>query len=319
VLAFGKIPACYNNLSALFIDAKPATARQWLDQALALQLRLVRSQPQKRDYQVDLALTYNNLGTTYSRLARWADSERCLVDATTIQTRLVAVAPLITVYRRDLAISYNNLGMTQSGAGDLSAAEKSFDKALAIQRQLVAALPSDAGLASALGGIYNNLGMVHQHAQRLSDACADFEQAIKHQRQAHEQAQDVAHYRESLSKHYYNYAQLLLKLDRPTDAAAATLARKSLWPGDPERLLRVAQDLAAACKQMPPGTPRDRHLAEVRATLEVACRAGLRSMPDLTASPWDGLTAGSSGAVANARQPISTQTTGTPPGSEAVQ
>jgi tetratricopeptide (TPR) repeat protein len=313
------LAACYNNLSALFIDSHPETARQWLDQALAIQLRLVRSQPQKRDYQADLALTYNNLGTTYSRLAQWTDSQRCLADATTIQSRLVAVAPLITVYRRDLSISYNNLGMSQSGAGDLSAAEKSFDKALAIQQQLVSALPGDAGLASALGGIYNNLGMVHQHAQRLSDACADFEQAIKHQRQAHEQAHDVAHYRESLSKHYYNYAQLLLKLDRPTDAAAATLARKSLWPGDPERLLRVAHDLAAACKQMPPGTSRDRTLAEVRATLEVARQAGLPAMPDLTTSPFDCLTAGSSGAVANARQSNGTQTTSTPPGSEAVQ
>jgi tetratricopeptide (TPR) repeat protein len=226
----------------------------------------------------------------------------------------VAVAPLITVYRRDLSISYNNLGMTQAGAGDLSAAEKSFDKALAIQQQLVAAHPGDAGLASALGGIYNNLGMVHQHAQQWSDACADFEHAIKHQRQAHEQAQDVAHYRESLSKHYYNYAQLLLKLDRPADAAKAILARKGLWPSDPERLLSVAQDLATACEQMPPGTTRDANLAEVRATLEVARHAGLKAMPDLKASPFDVLTAGSSGAVANLRQNTSTQ-----PGSEAIQ
>jgi tetratricopeptide (TPR) repeat protein len=156
--------------------------------------------------------------------------------------------------------------------------------------------------------------MVHQHAQRLSDACADFEQAIKHQRQAHEQDQDVAHYRESLSKHYYNYAQVLLKQRRPADAAAAILARRNLWPGDPERLLRVAQDLAAACKQMPPGTSRDRNLEEVRATLEDARHAGLKTMPDLTASPFDCLPAPSSGAVAKARQ-----TTSTPPGSEAVQ
>jgi eukaryotic-like serine/threonine-protein kinase len=313
------LAASYNNLSALFIDAEPETARKWLDQALALQLRLVRSHPQKRDYQADLALTYNNLGTTYSRLARWTDSEHCLVDATTIQSRLVAVGPLITAYRRDLAISYNNLGMTQSGAGDLSAAEQSFDKALAIQQQLVTALPSDAGLSSALGGIYNNLGMVHLHAQRLSDACADFEQAIKHQRQAHEQGQDVVHYRESLSKHYYNYAQLLLKQGRPADAAAAILTRRNLWPTDPERLLRVAQDLAAACKQMPPGSSRDHNLAEVRATLDGARHAGLTAMPDLTASPFDVLAASSSAAVANVRQTTGTQTTSTKPGSEAVQ
>jgi tetratricopeptide (TPR) repeat protein len=308
------LAASYNNLSALFIDSEPETARRCLDQALALQLRLVQGHPQKRDYQADLALTYNNLGTTYSRLARWTDSQRCLLDATTIQTRLVAIAPLITVYRRDLSISYNNLGMTQTGAGDLSAAKTSFEKALAIQQQLVTAHPGDAGLTSALGGIYNNLGMVHQHRQNLPEAQVASEQAIKYQRQAHEQAQDVAHYRESLSKHYYNYAQLLLKLDRPADAAAAILARKSLWPGEAERLLRVAHDLAAACKQMPAGSSRDHNLAEVRATLELARNSGLKTMPDLMVSPFDVLTANSSGSVAKVRQ-----ATSAPPGSEAVQ
>jgi tetratricopeptide (TPR) repeat protein/tRNA A-37 threonylcarbamoyl transferase component Bud32 len=308
------LAASYNNLSALFIDSEPQTARKWLDQALALQLRLVRDHPQKRDYQSDLALTYNNLGTTFARLARWTESERCLVDAATIQSRLMAVAPLVTVYRRDLSISYNNLGMTQSGAGDLFAAEKSFNKALTIQQQLVAAHPIDAGLVSGLGGIYNNLGMVHQRRRSWSDACVAFEHAIKYQRQALEQARDFAHYRESLSKHYYNYAQLLLTLDRPADAAAAILARRALWPGDPERLLRVAQDLAAACKQMPPGVSRDRNLAEVRAALEAARHTGLKVMPDLTASPFDVLATGSSGAVTTVLQASSTQ-----PGSDAVQ
>jgi hypothetical protein len=156
--------------------------------------------------------------------------------------------------------------------------------------------------------------MIHQRRRSWSDACADFEQAIKHQRQAHEQAKDLSHYRESLSKHYYNYAQLLLTLDRPADATDAILARRNLWPNDPDRLLRVAQDLATACKQLPPGTSRDRNLGEVRATLEVARRAGLKAMPDLAASPFDVLAAASSGAVANVHETTSTQ-----PGSEAVQ
>jgi tetratricopeptide (TPR) repeat protein len=204
--------------------------------------------------------------------------------------------------------------MTQAGAGDLTAAEKSFNGALAIQQPLVSAHPSDAGLVSALGGIHNNLGMVHQRRRSWSDACADFEQAIKYQCQAYEQVRGLAHYRESLSKHYYNYAQLLLALNRPADAATAVLARRDLWPEDPERLLHVAQDLATACKHLPAGTSRDRNLGEVQATLEAARRAGLKTLPDLAASPFDVLSAGSSGAVANVHH-----NTGTKSGSEAVQ
>ena len=94
----------------------------------------------------------------------------------------------------------------------------------------------------------------------------------------------------------------------------AILARRALWPADPERLLRVAQDLAAACKQMPPGVSRDRNLAEVRAALEAARHTGLKLMPDLTASPFDVLATGSSGTVTTVLQASSTQ-----PGSDAVQ
>ncbi|HEY2411290.1 MAG TPA: serine/threonine-protein kinase [Pirellulaceae bacterium] len=277
----------YNNLSALFIDSDPARARELLDQALALQLQLVQKQPLKRDYQIDLALTYNNLGTVYARLTSWSESEQCLADATTIQKRLVAVAPLVASYRRDLAVSYNNLGMTQTSSGQLPAAEASFEKALAIEQQLLSTHPRDIGLQSALAGIHNNLGTLHQRQRRWTDARAEFEKAIGMQRQAVEQAPGVKYYRESLSKHYSNYARLLTALGRPAEAASNLRERLRLWPDDPQQSLAAAQDLAAACKLLPPGATRDRHVAELRGTIEAAQNAGWSPLPDLTLSPFD--------------------------------
>jgi tetratricopeptide (TPR) repeat protein len=277
----------YNNLSALFIDSEPAKARQLLDQALALQLQLVHKQPLKRGYQTDLALTYNNLGTVYARLTEWSESEQCFADATAIQKRLVAVAPLVASYQRDLAVTYNNLGMTQSSASQLPSAEASFEKALAIQQQLLNTHPRDIGLKSALAGIHNNLGTLHQRQRRWADSRAAFERAIAIQLQAVEQAPGVKYYRESLSKHYSNYARLLMSRGRPAEAASNLRERLRLWPDDPQQSLAAVQDLAAACKLLPPGATRDRHIAELRSIVDAAEHAGWRHMPDLTTSPFD--------------------------------
>jgi len=281
------LAASYNNLSALFMRSEPAVALRWVEKALIIQLDLVRHHPKQRAYQGDLALSFSNLGTIHSRLSQQADAERCFRDAITIQQRLVTIAPLVAAYRRDLAVSFNNLGMSQASASSLADAEKSFTKALAMQQELVEAHPQDVNLQSSLGGIYNNLGMVHQKSRRLAEAATAFERAIAAQQQAVERATGAAHYRESLSKHYYNYAQVLRALDRPAEAAAVTLKRRDLWPGDPSRLVRIAEELAAICKQLPVGQTRQRYIAEAKTTLQAALDAGLESPPNLAAGPFD--------------------------------
>jgi tetratricopeptide (TPR) repeat protein/tRNA A-37 threonylcarbamoyl transferase component Bud32 len=282
-----QLAASYNNLSSLYLDSRPEVARQWVEMALSLQLKLVREHPRERNYQSDLALSYNNLGAILSRRTNWHDAESCFQDAITIQKRLKAAAPLVTAYRRDLAVSYNNLGMAQNSADKVKGAADSFEQALALQRDLVAGHPHDLSLLSGLGGIYNNLGMVHQHAGRWAEAAKHFEQAIAAQRAAHERAPHVAHFRESLSKHHYNHAAVLRKLDRLDVALETTLLRRLLWQDDAHRLLRVAEELATICKELEPGELRNRYMDEMRNTLEAARDAGLEEMPDESTHPFD--------------------------------
>jgi tetratricopeptide (TPR) repeat protein len=294
----------YNNLNSLFLRTEPAIAQRWVEKALSIQLDLVRQHPKQRAYQSDLALSFSNLGTIHSRLSRYADAERCFRDAITIQQWLVSIAPLVAVYRRDLAVSYNNLGMSQSNASSLADAEKSFTKALAIQQELLEAHPQDVNLQSSLGGIYNNLGMVHQRSRRLTEAATAFERAIAAQQQAHERTAGAAHYRESLSKHYYNYAQVLRALDRPADAAAITLKRRDLWPSDPARLVRIAEELATTCKQLPAGQTRQRYIAEAKTTLQAALDAGLEAPPNLSTGPFDVLSESPDRNIVTAQPPL---------------
>ncbi len=299
------LAASYNNLSALFMASRPEIARQWVEKALSLQTTLVRNHPTRRRYQSDLALSYNNLGAIHTRMNQPLDAQRCFQDAIAIHQRLVAAAPLVPAYQRDLSVSYNNLGMAQHSASAIAQAEASFGKALGIQQELVDAHPHDVNLLSGLGGIHNNLGLVYKNSGRLSEACASLASAIAAQEVAHQRASDVTSFRESLNKHYYNYAETLRMLDRPDDAAEVVLKRRNLWAGDADRLVRVAEELAATCKLMPAGSLRQKYLDETRGTLEAAMAAGLDRLPDIKTSPFDALLGDLNFAVFTTKPPAS--------------
>lgn len=277
----------YNNLSSLYLPAQPTAARQWNERAIALQIALVRKFPARRNYQSDLALSYNNLGAILTQLANFREAELCFRDAILIQERLVKIAPLVSSYQRDLAASFNNLGMSQTNAQDFTAAAATFEQALELQQELVAANPQDLNLLSGLGGIYNNLGMVQQRNEQLEKASATFAQAIAQQRAAHERAPTVARFRESLSKHYFNQSAVLRELDRPAEAAAATVARRELWPNDHARLQRIADELASICKELPVGEVRQQYLREAALTRTSAMKAGRETAPVRTKGPFN--------------------------------
>ncbi len=281
------LAASYNQLSSLYLPAQPAAARKWVERAIVLQIGLVRKFPARRSYQSDLALSYNNLGTIHVGLSNSREAELCFRDAILIQERLVKVAPLVSSYQRDLAASFNNLGMLQANAENFAAAELSFEKALQLQQELVAVNPQDLNLLSSLGGIYNNLGMVLQRNEQWEKASAAFEHAIAKQRTAHELAPTVARFRESLSKHYFNQAVALRELDRPAEAAAAIVARRALWPNDPARLQRIADELASVCKELPVGEVRQQFLREVSLTRTAATQASAVSGSARAKSPFN--------------------------------
>jgi serine/threonine protein kinase/tetratricopeptide (TPR) repeat protein len=265
-----QLAASYNNLSALSMPGQPAQSRPWVERALSLQLELVREFPTRRDYQCDLATSFNNLGSIHSKLKNWADAELCLRDAITIQRRLALAAPLVTSYQRDWAGSLNNLGLVQLSAARLAESEASLREALAIQQDLALSIPKDWSLHSGLGGIHNNLGMLQRQTDQLEAASESFERAIAAQRVAFEGAPGVARFREALSKHYYNQAVVLRALNKPADAAKAIVARRELWPNDESRQQRIAQELADVCRELPPGDERERYSRQAAIVLKRA-------------------------------------------------
>jgi len=190
------------------------------------------------------------LGAVQSHLEQLAEAAGSYRHALEIQSDLVRTASGQQSYRCDLGISYNNLGMVQYALGQSAEAERSFQQALELQDQLVARSPHDVELQSTLGGVYNNLGMALQKRKRIDEAAEAFRKAVEHQEIAHAQAPQVSRYRSFLSKHYFNYGNVLRQLGRADDAARVALARRKLWPNDPQHLFAIAEELALASERL---------------------------------------------------------------------
>ncbi len=240
------LAASLNNLSALCVAAQPGRAAELYEKALAYQTKAVAIRPDELKYKRDVAVTQNNLGAVQSRQNEFADAAASYAQAADIQRELARAEPAQNSYRHDLAVSLNNLGMAQRRLRRAAAAEHSFRQALELQEPLVRLNPRDLDLQCNLGGIYNNLGILMEELQRNTEAADNYRHAVEHQQIAREHAPQVSRYQAFLSNHYFNYARILRRLGRPDEAAHVALARKALWPNDPQHLYAVAEELALA-------------------------------------------------------------------------
>jgi hypothetical protein len=106
------------------------------------------------------------------------------------------------------------------------------------------------------------------------------EQAISYQRYAFEESPQTVSFRDHLSRSFFNYAEVLRQLERPFEAAQASLRRRELWPHDANQLYSVAKELTLAYRQMHnqssrwPVSVSAPYVEEVAATMRQAQKAG---------------------------------------------
>ena len=238
---------------------------------LAIQEELTAAQPASVEYLSDMGLSYNNLGTLQNHRGHVAEAIQAFHQAVEIRRRLLRKAPLLIRFRSDLAVSCNNLGRLYSESGNQQQAREPLGEAIELFEQLVADYPEELNHRSCLGGAQNNLAMAHQRLGNYEEAERAFRAAIEHQRFAFDRAPGVARFRQFLSNHYLNLGDLLRQQERRQEAVEIALARKELWPSDPERLFAVAVELANTAA----GTgDEDDWTGNVLATLQQAAQAG---------------------------------------------
>ncbi len=242
----------------------------------------------------NLALDYNNLGALEAHRGQYDLAKAAYRKAIAAQEQLERKAPAVLQFRLDLAVSHNNLGRAYSESGDPAGADASFRQAREILEKLAADYPDDLNYHSSLAGVMNNCGMMLEQLGRLDEAAAAYRQAIQQQLIAYRRAADVTAFRELLSKHYWNYGRTLRAAGRPQEAVQAALARKELWPDNPQRLYTVAVELAMAAEQLTakqtdgdkqPDAAAEKCAAQAIATLGEAVRLGFVPSGDLESSP----------------------------------
>ena len=262
----------FNNLSFVYAGVDVARAEEACRKALAIQERLTAAQPASVEYLSDLGLSYNNLGMLQNDRGHGAEAIQAYHQAVEIRRRLLRKAPLLVRFRSDLAVSCNNLGQVYSDLGNQQEALEPLGEAIELFQQLVADYPEELNLRSCLGGAQNNLAMAHQRLGNLEEAVKASRAAIEHQRFAFDHASSVARFRQFLSNHYGNLGDLLRQQGRLQEAVEVALARRELWPDDPERLFAVAVELANTAIG---GTDADHQWTEAAlATLGQAVEAG---------------------------------------------
>lgn len=247
--------AILNNQASLFSESSPAEAAARYQRSLDVQYRVIRLQGASAPLSVQLALTYNNLGSARARCSQWTTAIEAYRKAMAIQRRLVELSPTTRSYQRDLAVSANNLAMAQlasSSRQDASTqAEATLRRAIELQESQVAEYPSDAELHSELGGMLNNLARALDRQQRLPEAIDVSRAGIRHQRIALSKAPTIKRYRDFLDRQYANCSCMLTRAHDLAAAAEMTAKRRALWPGHRESEPMSGSSLNVKSKAFP--------------------------------------------------------------------
>src|SRR5207248_4462220 len=100
------------------------------EKAITLLENLVKRFPTHRDYKLELALSWNNLGNSLRATKQHAEAETAHRQAVRTLEELVRDFPHVPNFRSELANAYNSLGLLLDDTLRLSAARAAWLTAL---------------------------------------------------------------------------------------------------------------------------------------------------------------------------------------------
>jgi tetratricopeptide (TPR) repeat protein len=264
-----------------------AQALEPLFQAHKIRQSLADAHLDLTEPRADLAQSLQTLGYVHVELGHGDEGLGWLEQARTVQEGLARIEPGITLHRRELARTWTLIGLAHRRAGRLAEALKSHEQARALLEVLIRQDGEDLDSRSLLGQSWNNSGYALAQFKRYESAIAAYGEAVGHQRAAFDRAPHVVQFRKELGHAHANLSEALLAVRRPTEAAAAALEIRRLWPRDARELYGVARLLAACAAPLGAGKAEGRrgdtepaeglvHLEAAMETLRQAIEAGFR-------------------------------------------
>jgi tetratricopeptide (TPR) repeat protein/predicted Ser/Thr protein kinase len=219
--------------------------------------------------------------------------------AATALEQLVQDFPDVPRFRSDLGTDYRMIALTEEETGAPDRGIGSYRKARRLEEELVRQDPNNLTYRVNLAATLNPLGLALAKQGRKEEALAVHQEGVEVLRPAYDRDQRVAVYREYLSYHYFNVAELRRDFGRPEEAFAAARERRRLWDGNGAELNRSAWEFALCIplvgKDGAELTPeqqaqRRRYADEAAASLRGAFDAGFRDLPRMAGDrAWEPL------------------------------
>jgi serine/threonine-protein kinase len=234
------------NLGRLQMEAdRPAVASAGYERARVIADQLVRDHPGVAEHRALLASACQSIGWIQVVSSQPADASASYERAHGLYEGLTREHPSHTTYRSNLASILIDLGTLRILTGRHAQSFPLFQRAQELLDELIREHPNDLGLHSRLAKVMDNRGIALAEQGRHREAEEAFLAAIARHRGAFEQMPDGKQYRQYLSSHYANLARVRRAAGRPAEAANASLERRTLLAGDPDKLYSVACELAS--------------------------------------------------------------------------
>ena len=181
-------------------------------------------------FQLDLAMTRNNIGWMTSVTGDPAEQRAAYGKALAIQQKLADANPGVSQFQLDLALSHSNIGWLLFAMGDTVGARAAWDKALAIRQKLADANPNVIKFQQDLAASYVSIGDALAESGETAAVRLAYGQALAIRRKLADAYPGVTDFQRDLADST-GRASIPLSMERDTAGTLAAQAGEEL--GDP--------------------------------------------------------------------------------------
>ncbi|MEM8814349.1 MAG: tetratricopeptide repeat protein [Pseudomonadota bacterium] len=212
---------CGSEADALMALGATERAKQRYEEANDICERLARAEPDRADYQRNLAVSYNKLGGLYRAFGQGEAAHTAFQNALEIVERLARAEPERADYQRDLAVSYNKLGDLYRDLGQGEATHAAFRNTLEIVERLARAEPERADYQRDLAVSYSRIGDLHRDLGQGEAAREAIQNALEIAKRLARAEPDRADYQRDLAVSYNKMGDLYRALGQGEAAREA--------------------------------------------------------------------------------------------------
>jgi tetratricopeptide (TPR) repeat protein len=149
------------------------------EKALEIREKLLETYPGNAAYQMDVAMTLNNLGALLCSMGLIEEAKQRFEKALEMKEKLLEIYPENSIYQFDVAMTLNNFGNLFFEKSRIEEAKQMYEKALEKGEKLLKTDKKNSMYQSFVGGILNNLGGLLYSIGHIEESKQRYEKALE--------------------------------------------------------------------------------------------------------------------------------------------